>query len=250
MSQLTNLNVATLASAARHADAQDVLWGDYLMNAGSKAATLDNLAQLRRAAIAIVLFGPAEDPHVIFTRRSAKLKAHAGQVSFPGGRREEDDQHLLQTALRECGEEISLELSTSHLLAQLPPSASGSGYLIQPYLFHVADLSLGSLRAQESEVDEIFSVRCRDFAGALTAEIGHFTIDGRPRYWYKYATEPSPLWGVSAAIWSQLLMAANVPHLASPDQTEASSLADIDIGLDDVKADRRRALEQTQGILG
>ena len=74
-----------------------------------------------REAAVLVLFGPREDfGEVVIIERASHLKAHPGQPAFPGGRVEEGDSSLSQTALREAREEIGLDSSTIEILGELP----------------------------------------------------------------------------------------------------------------------------------
>ena len=89
------------------------------------------------AAVLVPLFVAAatQVPHVVLTRRRADLRRHAGEISFPGGRRDPEDQTLTDTALREAEEEIGLERSRVSLLGALPPTSTmATGYVIHPFV--------------------------------------------------------------------------------------------------------------------
>jgi 8-oxo-dGTP pyrophosphatase MutT (NUDIX family) len=76
-----------------------------------------------------------EEPHAVFTRRSTGLRRHAGEISFPGGRRDPEDADLSQTALREAEEEIGLARSEVMLLGQLEPTPTWvTNYVIHPFV--------------------------------------------------------------------------------------------------------------------
>ncbi|HEY5044324.1 MAG TPA: CoA pyrophosphatase [Solirubrobacteraceae bacterium] len=87
------------------------------------------------AAVLVPLFLAAEEPHAVFTRRSTDLRRHAGEISFPGGRRDPEDAGLRDTALREAEEEIGLPRAEVRLLGELPPTSTFvTNYLIHPFV--------------------------------------------------------------------------------------------------------------------
>src|SRR5829696_10398579 len=76
----------------------------------------------KQAAVLVPLFPDAAgELHAVFTERRAELRRHAGEISFPGGRREPQDADLLATALRETHEEIGLSPDRVELLGALQP---------------------------------------------------------------------------------------------------------------------------------
>ncbi len=75
------------------------------------------------------------DPHAVFTRRRTDLRRHAGEISFPGGRRDPGDANLSDTALREAEEEIGLPRAQVSLLGELPAvSTFVTNYVIHPFV--------------------------------------------------------------------------------------------------------------------
>jgi 8-oxo-dGTP pyrophosphatase MutT (NUDIX family) len=89
------------------------------------------------AAVLVPLFlaGEAADSHLVLTRRRADLKRHAGEISFPGGRRDAGDRDLAATALREAEEEIGLPPADVRLLGQLPATSTfATNYVIHPFV--------------------------------------------------------------------------------------------------------------------
>lgn len=93
---------------------------------------------------------------VLFTQRTTHLKAHAGQVSFPGGRAEPGDPSPEFTALREAEEEIGLKPHQVEVLARLPDYHTRTGYLVSP----IVGLLMPPLDLvpDPREVEEIFEV--------------------------------------------------------------------------------------------
>ena len=71
----------------------------------------------------------------MLTRRRADLRRHAGEISFPGGRRDEEDASLQVTALREAEEEIGLPRADANVIGELPATSTfATGYLIHPFV--------------------------------------------------------------------------------------------------------------------
>ena len=83
----------------------------------------------------VPLFGTDEQPHAVFTKRRTDLRRHAGEISFPGGRRDPEDADLRETALREAEEEIGLPRADVEVLGELEPTSTFvTGYLIHPFV--------------------------------------------------------------------------------------------------------------------
>ena len=88
------------------------------------------------AAVLVPLYLDAAGAlHAVFTERRADLRRHAGEISFPGGRRDEDDADLSETALRETQEEIGLPPEAVELLGALQPTPTfATSYAIYPFV--------------------------------------------------------------------------------------------------------------------
>ena len=84
------------------------------------------------ASVLVPLVMRDDGLRVLLTQRTAHLRSHAGQVSFPGGRAEPKDADAVATALRETEEEVGLNRSHIEVIGCMPIYATGSGYLITP----------------------------------------------------------------------------------------------------------------------
>ena len=93
---------------------------------------------LKRASVAVIttLDETGDDPAFIITRRAAKLRGHAGQWAFPGGRLDAGETSL-EGAIRETREELGLTLTDEHLLGQLDDYETHSGYAMSAFVFWV-----------------------------------------------------------------------------------------------------------------
>lgn len=84
-------------------------------------------------AAVLMLLSDRDNPDLVFTERSTGLRNHAGQISFPGGRRDAGDLDSAHTALREANEEIGLAPQAVRVLGQLPPARVPIGsYQVAP----------------------------------------------------------------------------------------------------------------------
>ena len=86
------------------------------------------------AAVLVPLFFKNEQAHILFTRRTDLVEHHKGQVSFPGGKRDETDTDLLTTALRESEEEVGLQAKDITILGQTDIFLTNTHYLVTPYI--------------------------------------------------------------------------------------------------------------------
>ncbi|KAJ7099973.1 NUDIX hydrolase domain-like protein [Mycena belliarum] len=114
----------------------------------------------RLAAVLVLLYEEVGELRVLLTTRSKTLRTHAGQTAFPGGRADEADSDLVQTAYREAHEEVGLPLDSLkiHTLATLPPFVSLYKLVVTPVIALLTDASIiSTLKAAEDEVAHIFS---------------------------------------------------------------------------------------------
>ena len=88
----------------------------------------------RAAAVLVPIIVHDSGATVLLTERTAHLYDHAGQIAFPGGRRDEGDRDDVATALREAHEEIGLDPGAVDVLAQLPTYLTGTGYSVTPVI--------------------------------------------------------------------------------------------------------------------
>ena len=156
------------------------------------------------AAVLLPLFGWPEDPGLIFTERRADLRRHAGEISFPGGRRDDGDGDLATTALREAEEEIGLDVGEVELAGALPAvSTFATGYLIHPIVGQIPNPAELSLEPNPTEVETLlaFSLDVLREGYAMRRLIRR----GIPFHTPSYEIEGQLIWGATARILSDLL---------------------------------------------
>jgi len=87
------------------------------------------------SAVLVPIYWRQGQYYILFTKRTERMKEHKGQISFPGGARQEGDRTLLDTALRECAEEIGLALGEVRILGELDDTITEtSHYNISPFV--------------------------------------------------------------------------------------------------------------------
>lgn len=97
-----------------------------------------------------------DEPRVILTRRASHMNSHAGEVAFPGGKRDVGDPDFVSTALRESEEEIGLSRHDVNVIGQLDVFTSRVGLRVQPF---VGLVSPGlELKPNPEEIESIFTV--------------------------------------------------------------------------------------------
>lgn len=114
------------------------------------------LASLRPASVLVPVMRRKDGPTVLMTVRPETMRSHGGQVSFPGGRREESDSSAAAAALREAHEEVGIPPSAVEVIGYLDDYPTLTRYLITPVVGVVEDLA--EVQAHVHEVAEIFEV--------------------------------------------------------------------------------------------
>jgi 8-oxo-dGTP pyrophosphatase MutT (NUDIX family) len=155
------------------------------------------------AAVLVPIFlGDDGEPHLVFTRRRDDLRRHAGEISFPGGRRDDTDTDLAHTALREACEEIGLEPEAVELVGALQPTPTiATGYAVYPFVGLIEPGNEWTISARE--VDVVLEFRLAD----LRAGYGRRRMlrRGVPFRTDVYVVDEQLIWGATARILGDLI---------------------------------------------
>lgn len=158
----------------------------------------------RQSAVLVPIFGTkSKDFGIILTLRSNDLRHHRGQISFPGGKKE-DGETIHSAALREALEEIGLMSETVEILGSLSPIyIPVSNNMIYPVVGFVSEIN--DLKIDKSEVEEVFSVEIEEFLKEENFRREEWKI-GEKMYNVPFWNVHSvPLWGASAMILQEFL---------------------------------------------
>jgi len=152
---------------------------------------------LRDAAV-LIAFTDRPDPGVILTQRPQWLRAHAGQVAFPGGKVDPTDRDVIDAALREAEEEIGLDRRDVAIAGVTDSYRSGSGYHITPVLGVIPpDLPLDP---NPDEVEEWFEVPLDILFDSANYQRHEANWQGQRRRYYDMDWQGRRIWGVTADI--------------------------------------------------
>ena len=154
------------------------------------------------AAVLLPLYYKQGQYYVLFIKRTENVKAHRGEISFPGGTCEDRDTTLLDTALRECAEEIGLAADDIEILGELDDVASiKTNYVISPFVALIPWPY--QFRVDGNEVGEIIEVPVSALLnnGFSRPEI----TNGKTITKYFYPYQGRVIWGATARIVSKFL---------------------------------------------
>jgi 8-oxo-dGTP pyrophosphatase MutT (NUDIX family) len=169
----------------------EMLYGDQGIDAERAAAR-------RCASVLVPIVTRPEELTVLFTRRTAHLKNHSGQIAFPGGSAEPGDASAADTALRETAEEIGLEPARVELLGQLSDYHTRTGYRVTPVVGLVA--APFELRLDAHEVDEAFEVPLSFLLDPANHRRESREFEGRSRPFYSIPYRDYYIWGATAGM--------------------------------------------------
>ena len=156
------------------------------------------------SAVLLPIYYEQGQYYILFTKRTEQVKEHKGQISFPGGAYEEGDGTLINTALRECTEEIGLTADEVEILGELDDQVSRtSNYIISPFVALIPWPH--PLKVDHWEVEEIIQVPISALLGkdCLRQETEIIGDEAVTLYFYHY--QGQIIWGATARILNQFL---------------------------------------------
>jgi 8-oxo-dGTP pyrophosphatase MutT (NUDIX family) len=168
----------------------------------------------RAAAVLVPLLPRPEGLHVLFTERSKELRAHAGQISFPGGSVDRSDADARGAALREAREEVGLDEEHVEVLGMLDDCPTFvTGYVITPVVGLIDPLAFTAAgrypwAPSPAEIAALHELPMAAFCVPANLRVEMREREGRMFELYWYTVQGQVVWGATARILNQLIQLA------------------------------------------
>ncbi|MGL5046689.1 MAG: CoA pyrophosphatase [Shewanella sp.] len=164
---------------------------------------------LRKAAVLIPLLEIHGELHLMLTQRPMHLRAHPGQISFPGGKIEPYDMNAIAAALREAEEEIGLSSYNVEVLGTFPAHNTFTGFEITPVVGIIKQAF--DLKLDPGEVADCFTVPLGFFIEPNNRHQKRFLRQGRYYSVHFMPYQQRFIWGATAAIIDHLCRQLSIP---------------------------------------
>jgi 8-oxo-dGTP pyrophosphatase MutT (NUDIX family) len=156
------------------------------------------------SAVLLPLYHKQGQCHILFIKRTETVKEHKGQISFPGGTCEESDRTPLDTALRECTEEIGLHAEDAEVLGELDDEVTTtSNYIVSPFVAVIPWPY--QFKVNEAEVEEIIEVPISALRDKNCLHLDAEILNGEVVDSYAYHYQGRIIWGATARILNRFL---------------------------------------------
>ncbi len=155
------------------------------------------------AAVLVPIFEKEGSCHILFTKRTYKVKHHKGEISFPGGMADKEDYDLKGTALREAFEEVGLREEDVEILGALDDIVTVTEFIVTPYVGvfpYPYPFKLSSI-----EISEIIEVPVLHLLNNDCFSIREIERMGKKELVYSYQFRDHIIWGATARILKQFL---------------------------------------------
>jgi len=158
---------------------------------------------LVRAGVLLPLFCKDGSYHILFTRRTDKVKRHKGEISFPGGIYDVSDGDLEATALREAHEEVGIKPQDVQLLGALDEVLTLTDFIVSPFVGLIPFPY--SFVLSEEEIEEIIILPLFGFLKGGVLSEQDWTYQEKTETVYTYHCGRHLIWGATAKILRQFL---------------------------------------------
>jgi len=154
--------------------------------------------------VLLIVYEKDDRPHILLTARSRSVLLHRGQISFPGGARESKDKDILETALRECREEIGVRVERREVIGQLSPVYTlTSGYIVVPFVAFLEEPPV--TMPSPAEIDSVLEIPVQDLLDPERLREEIVELEGIPTRQFFFTWRDHEIWGATARILRQFL---------------------------------------------
>ena len=160
-----------------------------------------------KAAVFVLLTQKHDGPSILFVKRSNEVSNHKGEICFPGGKEENSDKSLLNTAFRELKEEIGISRESVNLICSLTPEITRTGYVIVPFVGHLLDDS--SIKPDMSEIEKVMFVTLKDIQDPDRRRTIDFILDDSSFHRNGFMVKNYLVWGATSNITNELITKIN-----------------------------------------
>ena len=160
---------------------------------------LEENYETKLASVLIIIF--ADSPKILMIKKPITMNHHGGEIAFPGGKISDEDNDLLDTAIRETKEETGIIVQREEILGQLKPVTTlNSGFTILPFVCMLNEIKN---LIPNSEVDEFLEIPLMPFLQTLAddSDPEHNSIQEM----YTFTFEKHLIWGASARMLKQIV---------------------------------------------
>lgn len=169
---------------------------------GTRAVHGNNDSYLK-AGVLLLLYPVEDQLYLVFTRRTDRVVSHQGQISFPGGRKEPEED-IQTAALRETHEELGLSTESIRILRSLTPLyIPRSGFCVYPYVAFSEERP--EFHPSPDEVAEVIEVPLQHLRDSHNIKREHRIISGMKVMVPFYAFHDHKIWGATAMVLAEFL---------------------------------------------
>ncbi len=159
---------------------------------------IQNELPLKASAVLVPIVERGNELSILLTKRSSHLKSHGGQISFPGGRCDENDLHAMATALREAQEEVNLPETNVEVIGAMEDYETVTGFSVAPVVGFVNPEF--DIIPQQEEVEAVFEVPLGFILDERNHQIESLRWKGADRHYYVFPHDEHKIWGATAAM--------------------------------------------------
>ncbi|MEF3254848.1 MAG: CoA pyrophosphatase [Deferribacterales bacterium] len=161
---------------------------------------IDTTRYNKEAAVLIPIVNIDNKYHLIFTKRDGNLKNHSGEISFPGGRYDENDGDLIQTVLREVKEEIGIPEKSVEIIGKLPQEYSVTYFRVTPFIGYIDNFTIDMIDIDKNEVNELIIIPLNFFLNSKNSwrEVWLRNEEKHINIFYNY--NGTIIWGLTGRI--------------------------------------------------